>query len=224
MKGQGSFIKTVLILTVIIFAGYYVIHNLNIFGFPVRRGVAGIPAPTLAPATGQLSLGEIDGYKITADYIYSCDMRGLVVNERHFRASSIIDKVAPVSAILAWGAVAENNGKIDFEWQQPIRGAVAWSGKEEKYTAMGGSDVIYQCCTDAYLIPADDAIRENFRKIKQGDQLHLTGYLVDNVWCGKSNGDGIGIGSGDLAKSLKGEGQDADIYSIFYVTKIEWLK
>lgn len=224
MKNQGSFLKTLIILAVIGFVGYYAIHDLNIFGFPVRRGVAGIPAPALTPATGQLSLGEIDGYKITADYMYSCDMRGLVVNERHFHASSVIDKVAPVSAILAWGVVAENNGKIDFEWQQPIRGAVSWSGKEEKYTAIGGSDAIYQCCTDAYLIPANDALREDFRKIKQGDQLHLTGYLIDNVWCGKSNGDGIGIGSGDLAKSIKGESKGADVYSIFYVTGLEWLK
>ena len=223
MQNQGGFLKTLIILAVIGFVGYYVIHDLNIFGFPVRRGIAGIPAPVLKPATGQITLEEIDGYRITADYMYSCDMRGLVVNERHFRESSVIDKLAPVSAILAWGTVAENNDKIDFGWQQPIRGALAWSAKGDAYDAIGGSAAIYQCCTDAYLIPANAALREDFRKIKQGDQLHLTGYLVD-VWCQKSAGDGIGIGSGDLAKCIKGEGHDTDIYSVFYVTEIEWLK
>lgn len=221
MRNQGGTIKTLLVLAVIVFVGFYVVHDLNIFGFPVRRGVAGIPAPTLKQTTGQASLGEIDGYKVTVDYTYSCDMRGLVVNERHFRESSILDKVAPVSAVLAWGVVAEYNGKIDFGWQQPIRGAVAWDAREDQLAAIGGTKAIYQNCTDAYLVPADNNVRESLKKVKQGDQLHLTGYLGD-VYCRKADGSYIGLGTDDLAKSIKGE--EENIYSVIYVTKLEWVK
>ena len=221
MGKQGGIAGKIILVAVIVAVIYGVMHMGDFLGLPKTRGIAGIPAPVLKAETGQISVGEIDGYKVTVDYTYSCDLRGLVVNERHFRESSILDKVAPVSAVLAWGVVAENNGKIDFGWQQPIRGAVTWNGGEAQYAAIGGSKAIYQNCTDAYLIPADDNVREAFRKIKQGDYLHLTGYIGD-AYCRKSDGEYIGLGSGDLGKSLKGESDD--IYSVIYVTNLEWVK
>lgn len=221
MGSQNSFVKVLVTVAVIGFLGYFIVHDLNIFGFPVTREVAGIPAPTLHQTTGQASLGKIDGYKVTVEYMYSCDLRGLVVNERHFHESSVLDKAAPVSAVLAWGVVAENNKKIDFGWQQPIRGGLTWNGGEERYAAIGGSDVIRRNCTDAFLVPADSSVREAFRKIKQGDYLHLTGYVGD-LYCRKPDGDTTGWGTGDLAKSLTGESDD--MHSVLYVTKIEWVK
>ncbi|MBR1701544.1 MAG: hypothetical protein IJ716_06260 [Lachnospiraceae bacterium] len=221
MGRQGGIAGKIILAAVIVAVIYGVMHMGDFLGLPKTRGIAGIPAPVLKPETGQLSLGEIDGNKVTMDYKYSCDMKGLVVNERHFRESSTLDKIAPVSAVLAWGVVAEYNDKIDFGWQQPMQGVVSWTSGEDRYAAIGGSKVIYQNCTDAYLIAADDNIREEFRKIKQGDYLHLTGYIGD-VRYGKSDGNYTELGSGDLARSVKGESED--VFSVIYVTKIEWVK
>ena len=221
MGKQGGIAGKIILVAVIVAVIYGVMHMGDFLGLPKTRGIAGIPAPVLKAETGQLSVGEIDGYKVTVDYTYSCDLRGLVVNERHYTESSILDKVTPVSAVLAWGTVAEYNDKIDFGWQQPIRRTLAWNSGEEIYAEIGGSKAIYQNCTAACLIPASETVKETFRKIKQGDYLHLTGYIGD-VYCRKPDGEYIGLGSGDLGKNLKGEAQD--IYSVIYVTKIEWVK
>lgn len=221
MRNQNGIAGKIVLVGVIIAVIYGFLHMGDFLGIPKTRGIAGIPAPVLKSATGQVSLGQIDAYQLEAKYIYSCEMQGLVVKERHYNANSMLDKLAPVDAVIAWGAVAEYNDKIDFDWEQPIRRTVSWSGDEERYVKIGGSKTIYESCTDASLIPADDTIREELKNIKQGDHLRLSGYLV-NVSGKRSDGGGVEWWTADLAKNLKGENDE--MFSLMYVTGIQWLK
>ena len=179
-----------------------------------RRSVSGLSDPIQAEAAGseQRSVG---GYDITIHYLYSYDIDALVVSTHNYSGGSIGDKLAPKDVALAWGPVAEYNDRIDFHWSQAGRW-YRWQVKTyDEIAIVGGVDGVTTHSSNNHLIASDSTVKRQIKKIKAGDHVHLTGYLV-NIDGRKSDGSTFWWNS-STTRSDSGDGS----CEVFYVTNVE---
>ncbi len=183
-------------------------------GKGVRRGIKGIPEPVQKEATGSTQF-KLSGYDLTITYMASYEIEALVVHTCDYNGFGIGDRLSPVDLGLAWGKVAEYNGKTDFNWTQGNR----WlSWRTDSYAAIesvGGEDAVMQQASNNHIIPADGTVRRKVKRIRNGDHVRLKGYLVD-VYGVKSNGTTFTWNS-SLSRSDTG----AHACEVFYVTSVE---
>ena len=144
----------------------------------VRRAIAGLQEPIQEEATGYTEKNAA-GYEVSIYYKYSYEVDALVVSSKHYIGFGLADRLAPVDVAFAWGDVAANNETIDFNWKQSGRW-VHW--KVDNYADLdkvGGIEGVNMECSNNHLIPADNSVKRKIKKIKRGDHIKLTGYLVD---------------------------------------------
>ncbi len=181
-----------------------------------QRAVAGIKDPLQTEAAGQAKM-SVDGYDITVNYLYAYDISALVVSIHNYSGSGIGDKLAPRDLALAWGDVAAYNTLVDFHWQQSGRWYSWRVNSDAEIAKVGGIQGVTEHSSNNHLIPADDTVKKQIKRIKVGDHVRLKGYLV-NLDGGKADGSTFYWHS-STTRSDSG----AHSCEVIYVTGVEWM-
>ena len=210
-NGQSKAVKNTIIIIIIAIVVFALVQHGG-----RRRGVAGIGDPVQKPAHGGTEM-EIDGYKLNISYLYSYDISALVVSTHDYAGTDLGGKLAPRDFALAWGTVAQYNDKIDFHWRQSGRW-YNWQAKSyEEIEPVGGVEGVSKQSANNHIIPADDTVRKSIKKIKKGDYIKLTGYLV-NIDGAKDDGSTFWWNS-STTRNDTGDGS----CEVIYVTAVTWL-
>ena len=202
---------TIITITLLVFAILLIIPKIG-----VRRGIAGIGEPVQKEATGYVEK-EIDGYEVSIYFQYSYEIEALVVHTHNYYGFSFPDKLAPRDVALAWGKVAEYNGKINFHWRQSGRWYY-WRVKSyDELAPIGDENDVSLQSSNNHLIPADNSVKRKIKRLKKGDHVKITGYLV-NVDAENKNGK-VYLWNSSTTRGDTGDGA----CEVIYVTDIIWL-
>lgn len=182
-----------------------------------ERAVVGAPDPIQLEASGSEHL-NLDGYDLTIAFRYSYDISALVVSTCDYSSSSIGDKLSPKDLALAWGKVAEYNKKVDFNWSQSGRWYYWRVDNASDLDPVGGVMGVNTHSANTHIIPADSTVRNAIGKIKQGDYVRLTGYLVSVN--GKNSSGTTFTWNSSTTRNDTGDGA----CEVMYVKTVEWLK
>ncbi|MBR1853395.1 MAG: hypothetical protein IJ794_09690 [Lachnospiraceae bacterium] len=207
-KGKG---KMFLLLLIVVGAVVFSRGNTG-----RQRAVAGIKDPVQTVATGQTKR-VVDGYDVIIQFQYAYDIKALVVSTHNYSGSGIGDKLSPKDLALAWGDVAANNKVIDFHWKQSGRWYSWRVNSESEINKVGGIQGVTEHSSNNHMIPADDIIEKQIKKIKVGDYVRLTGYLVNID--GKHSDGRTFYWDSSTTRSDSG----AHSCEVMYVTGVEWL-
>jgi hypothetical protein len=210
-NSNGSIFKYLfpLVLAGVVF--YLVFTNMG-----KERAIPGIPEPKQEKVTGGITK-EIDGYTVKIDYLYSYDIKALVVSAKGYDGSRLGDQLSPKDLALAWGAVAEKNKDINFHWRQSSRRYYWQLNSDAEVRKIGNLETISLCSANTHLIPADDTVRKLVKRIKKGDYVRIKGYLV-NVDAKKGDGSTFWWNSSTTREDT-GDGS----CELVYVTQIQKL-
>ncbi|MBO5610514.1 MAG: hypothetical protein J5929_09150 [Eubacterium sp.] len=211
---KNSSLKFIFILLLIIAVGYWIMSK-GVFG-GVVRGVKGVPDPIQKEAKGSTKK-KIGGYDMDIQYLYSYDIEALVVHDEDYDDGSLSGTIAPKDVALAWGPVAEYNDRIDFNWEQSNRWYYWHVNDVGVLGPVGGEDGVSTHSANTHLIPADSRVKDDVMKIKQGDHIKLTGYLV-NVDGSKPDGQTFYWYS-STTRDDTGDGA----CEVMYVESVRWL-
>ena len=205
------------ILIIAALLGIIVVFFLIVPRIGVRRGIAGIPDP-VQEENYKYFEKDIGGYEVSIYGIYSYEIEALVVHMKDYYGLSLQNRLSPRDAALAWGRVAELNDTIDFNWKQHHRW-VRWKVDNwEDIELAGGMDYISSHLSNNHLIPANKSVKHKIKRLKMGDHIKLTGYLV-NVDAENKAGK---IVTWDSSTTRDDTGDGA--CEVIYVTDIQWLK
>lgn len=167
-KGSGAFeaILGVLLVVAVAFFAYTQF-------FAVKQiSIAGLPGPTLSKETGS-DKRDVTGYEVTFNHKKGFKTDALVVNSKKYNESGIKNGISPVDVVLAWGSIAENNGETDFAWTITDR-AYSFSST----TSFEESEIIKHSSLN-HLIGQTDSVTSQIKKLRAGDHVKISGYLVD---------------------------------------------
>jgi hypothetical protein len=206
--------KTILIILVVLVlavGGFFAKKNTG-----TRRAVAGIPDPVQKEASGTETM-EVGKYKVNFTKLYSYDIKALVVHTKDYPETDLAGKLAPKDLALAWGKVAEYNDRIDFNWRQSGRWYYWSTSTYAEIAPVGSVAGVTHCSANNHIIPATVAVRDKVKKIKTGDYIHMTGYLV-NINATGSDGSTFYWNS-STSRDDSGDGS----CEVFYVTDIQWM-
>ena len=181
-----------------------------------ERAIPGIPEPKQEKVSGGITK-EIDGYSVKIDFLYSYDIKALVVSAKGYGGSRLGDQLSPKDLALAWGAVAEKNKEVDFHWRQSSRRYYWQLNSDAEVKRIGSLDTISLCSANTHLIPADDTVRRMVKRIKKGDYVRIKGYLV-NIDAKKTDGSTFWWNSSTTREDT-GDGS----CELVYVTQIQKL-
>ncbi len=183
-----------------------------------HRAIEGVGQPIQNETTGSTQL-KVDDYSVDIKYLYSYEISALVVSTEKY-SSGLPGKLAPRDFALAWGVVAANNDKINFHWSQSNRWYF-WkinSGNDESnLKSIGGMAVVSKNSSNNHLIPSDDVVKKQIKRIRTGDYIRLKGYLV-NVSAKNSEGRSYTWNS-STTRNDTGDGS----CELIYVTDLEKL-
>jgi hypothetical protein len=207
VKNTIGFIVCLLILAVLAYFMFFEDKG-------VRRGIKGIPEPVQTEASGGTSFSKA-GYDVNIEYKYSYEIEALVVHTHKYGGTGLGDQLSPLDLGLAWGKVAEYNDKIDFHWSQGNRWLNWETDSYNDIAVIGGENEVMRQASNNHIIPADTSVKRKVMKIRAGDRVRLTGYLV-NVNAEKPNGTTFWWNS-----STSRDDTGAHACEVFYVTKVE---
>ena len=180
-----------------------------------QRAVAGIREPLQTEAHGSEQL-TIGGYDLTFTYLYNDDIEALVIGTHNYSGVGIGDKLAPKDVALAWGKVAEYNTKIDFHWDQSNRWYYWKVDNVQELAPLGSVNEVGLHSANNHLIATDSATRKAIKRIKVGDHIRLTGYLVN---IDGHSGSRTFFWHSSTSRADTGNGS----CEVFYVKSVEWL-
>ena len=212
MKNNGIFY---LIIILLIVGGVYWFMIRDDDG-GVDRSIKGTPDPVQKTAKGGTEK-KIGGYDLNIQYIYSYDVDALVVHTEDYDDGSLNGTLAPKDVALAWGPVAEYNTSIDFNWEQSNRWYSWYVDDVRVLSPVGGVDGVSTHSANTHLIPADSTVKDKVMRIKRGDHIKLTGYLV-NVDGSKKDGSTFYWYS-STTRDDTGDGA----CEVMYVESVSWL-
>ena len=185
-------------------------------GLGRRRGIAGIGEPIQTEATGYTTK-DMAGYEVDIYYQYAYEIEALVVHTKNYPGFGLASRLAPVDAAFAWGSVAEYNDRIDFHWRQSRRW-VHWRVSDySDLIPVGGEGGVNSQSSNNHLIPADSSVKRKIKKLKKGDHIKLTGYLV-NVDAENKSGK-VFLWDSSTSRNDTGDGA----CEVIYVKDIIWL-
>ncbi len=190
---------------------------LVIYRAGTRRSVNGIPDPAQTQHLDDTAF-RIDDYNIVITYLYDYDIEGLVVSTKDYISFDIGDKLSQRDFGLAWGAVAEYNGLIDFHWSQSGRFLYHKIDSGAEIDKVGGAAYFNEHSSNNHIIPANDDVKWKMWLVRKGDHIRMKGYLV-NVDGAKMNGSGTLTWHSSTNRTDTGDGA----CEVVYVTSIEWL-
>ena len=181
-----------------------------------RRGIPGIGEPVQTETAGYASK-DVGGYEVDIYYLYEYEIEALVVHTKRYMGFGLDDRLAPVDAALAWGSVAALNDTIDFHWKQARR-RVSWRVSDyDDLALIGDEDDVSAQCSNNHLIPADASVRRKVKRLKKGDHVKITGYLV-NIDAENKRGK---IVTWDSSTTRYDTGDGA--CEVIYVKDVQWL-
>ncbi len=123
------------------------------------------------PETLRMQINGIDfEIKLKASYVIGA----IVLSKREY-SGTWQAKIAPVDLALVWGELLKDDMYKKIRWWQEARW-YHWT-----YSADFPKDNIFiaKYSSNNHIIPASDNILNVLRKIRKGDTLELSGYLVD---------------------------------------------
>lgn len=216
MESSGLSKKTIIILIIIlaIAASGFIWSIYGGTNQGHRRAITGLKDPIQTEATGS-EQRSVNGYDVTINYLYNYDIDALVVSTHNYSGTGIDDKLSSKDVALAWGPVAEYNELIDFHWSQSGRWYRWQANSYKEIEKVGGVEGVTQHSSNNHLIAADNSVKRQIRKIKTGDEVHLTGYLV-NIDGRRSDGATFWWYT-STTRSDSGDGS----CEVFYVTNVE---
>ncbi|MBP3205774.1 MAG: hypothetical protein J6M66_10185 [Lachnospiraceae bacterium] len=113
--------------------------------------------------------------------------------------------------------MAAYNTLVDFHWQQSGRWYSWRVNSDAEIAKVGGIQGVTEHSSNNHLIPADDTVKKQIKRIKVGDHVRLKGYLV-NLDGGKADGSTFYWHS-STTRSDSG----AHSCEVIYVTGVEWM-
>ena len=177
---------------------------------PTIKTVAGVPAPSMTQTVGE-DVIEINGMKVRIEKKYEYEATGITKMVKIYTGGGFLDQVSPMDIGLLWGSAAQYNDKLTYDW--------FYEGRNVLYTVYTKEDVddvdfdqVIKETIFGRLIPKDDFVRAEIKKIKMNQYVKIKGYLV-NAYFPKEAGAGI-----------TGFATDVEDCHVIYVTGVEWLK
>jgi hypothetical protein len=178
-----SFRRVVQVLGLLVvcgFAGYQ--HTAT---RPVKQG-AGVIAPNppvqrnLSPLPKRFGHGD---YRIQPLATFTVDAR--VLSRKRYRFARGAD-ICPIDLALGWGTMSDERVLGDIKIRQYNRYYV-WSTKT---FPIPRKDIERQSC-NMHMVPADAAVRRSVNKVRVGQRVQFTGYLIEAIshdgWSMKSS-------------------------------------
>ena len=215
-----------LILIIAIPAGFWLANYIY-----AHRSIEDVPAPI------QVDLSEderaekhvVDGkdigrpdYHLEMRYLASYDIKGLVVDTKHFNDKDVFEKSFPVDVSLAWGKFAANRMAIDCT-NGPRKLSCNISREQLKKLKTGRE--ILDLVSNNHLSPANKDIYDKIMRIKAGNYVELKGYLVSIIVTDKDTTKPF-----TATSSLVRNDHMDSIFDttntgceIFFVTSVDWL-
>ena len=129
---------------------------------PLQTDLEGAAARTL----GRWQLTPRARYDITA--------RVLSREDYHF---DLLSDLIPEDLALGWGPMSDNRVLRAFDITQGAR-FYSWMPKQELPIPR---QAVIEHSANTHVIPADAAVRAQLKRLRVGQVVHLTGYLVDAV-------------------------------------------
>lgn len=172
-KNLKKILKSILLVIIaaaVIF--YFVYQNGS------RQAAAGIAAPIQTQTEGYTKT-SVNDYNAYINYLYEYNIEALVVHTKDYFGFGFEDTLSPKDLALAWGPVAEYNTQIDFHWGQSGRWYFWKVDSIEELGKAGGNTNIGLHSSNNHIIPADETIKWQVRRIRRGDHIRLKGYLVN---------------------------------------------
>ena len=180
-----------------------------------EKAIVGIPEPSLQKTRGIEDV-EVGGRKFQIEKKYRIETSGLVAVTKKYTGGGFLDTIAPADIVLEWGEAAQYNDLITYEWILNDRGVKANIFYSDEAKQILGDFNIYDRLTFNTLIPCDDFVSEQIKKINKDDYIRLNGYLVDVILPEELK---------EPAGRWKTGFQLEDLETWFiYVTDVEWLE
>ncbi|MBQ9234072.1 MAG: zinc ribbon domain-containing protein [Lachnospiraceae bacterium] len=181
----------------------------------VRRGISGIGEPIQEETTGYTEI-NVGGYEVSVYKLYTYEIEALVVHTKNYYGFEFSQKLAPKDVALAWGDVAKYNDKVNFHWRQGQRRCYCRLN-EEDLNIVGGLDYVMSHFSNNHLIASDKSVKRKIKKIKKGDHIILTGFLV-NIDAENDSGKYY---LWDTSTTRDDDGDGA--CELIFVTDVKWL-
>ncbi len=166
--------KLIAVLALVVIAAVVFLNR----GGKEQRSISGLEPPVQQAAEGGVQLEE-SGYSVNITFKYSYEIDAVVLSARSYHGSSLGDRLAPKDLALGWGTVAEYNDRIDFHWSQSGRWYYWRVNSDTDLSPVGGSGGVAKQSANNHIIPADDSVKKQLGRVKKGDHVIITGYLVD---------------------------------------------
>lgn len=181
----------------------------------VRRGISGIGEPVQEETTGYTEI-DVGGYEVSVYKLYTYEIEALVVHTKNYYGFEFSQKLVPKDVALAWGDVAKYNDTVNFHWHQGQRRCYCRLN-EEDLNIVGGLDYVMSHFSNNHLIASDKSVKRKIKKIKKGDHIILTGFLV-NIDAENENGKYY-LWDTSTTRDDSGDGA----CELIFVTDVKWL-
>lgn len=139
---------------------------------PIEHG-PGVLVP-LAPAQETVPRRDLQMGDYTLTQRARFDLRARVLSRRDYRFDAGAD-LAPIDLALGWGPMSDQAVLDRIEVRQSAR----WFHLRWELPAPLPEDVAMGHSGNMHIIPADDAVHDALREIRDGHVVRLWGYLVD---------------------------------------------
>lgn len=183
----------------------------------ISANLEDLPSPIQETARGSVTK-TIDGTNIDIRYIYSYIINGRVVNTYSYAPISIQNKLSPKDVGLTWGFLTKDEYNDKIKWSSSGNRFLKWRIEDGNWYRDEIGEYNFQShVSNNHLIPSDENIENLINKIKEGDYIRITGYLVNVTY---DNNGRTTTWNSSISRVDSGNGA----CELIYVTNIEWLK
>jgi hypothetical protein len=118
-------------------------------------------------------IGPIKFKDVVLDPLATYSIRARVISTERYWIDPV-SNLAPIDVALAWGPASDTNFLEGFKFSQSGRFYFyAWDGEVDER-----SKILALNSANVHIIPANKYILEQVKKLRSGQVIHLTGYLV----------------------------------------------
>jgi hypothetical protein len=158
---------------------------------------------------------KVNNHDIHLNLIYKYEISGKAVATYHYLPTKTSNKLSPVDIGIAWGYILNDENFDSIKWRETGNRFLNSTIKNRSwYNEIGGIDGLY---SNNHLIPSNNKIKRQLKKIKPGDYIQIKGYLINAYW-EQNNGEYYWESS--TSRYDSGDGA----CEIIYVTDIKWLR
>ena len=113
-------------------------------------------------------------WRLTSRAHYDITARILSREDYHF---DLLSDLIPEDLALGWGPMSDNRVLRDFEITQGVR-FYSWRAKQDLPVPR---QVVIEHSANTHVIPADAGVGRQLKRLRVGEVVHLTGFLVNAV-------------------------------------------